>query len=69
MLTCARLLMDLAEGVVQIANIRLAAGRNLLPQNGAVAFKFGASAKITGNMLTTSGSNIQKKCSKSGVLI
>ena len=35
------------------ANIRLAAGRKLLPQNGATALKAGASASITGNMLTT----------------
>lgn len=37
------------------ANIRLAAGRKLLPENGATAFRAGASASITGNMLTTSG--------------
>ncbi len=41
------------------ANIRLAAGRSLLPQNGMIAFQSGASATITGNMLTTSGSTIQ----------
>ena len=41
------------------ANIRLAAGRKLLPKNGADAFTGGASATITGNMLTTSGSSIQ----------
>ena len=40
------------------ANIRLAAGRKLLPQNGATAFLNGASASITGNMLTTSGTTI-----------
>ena len=40
------------------ANIRLAAGRRLLPQNGATALLGGASASITGNMLTTSGSTI-----------
>lgn len=40
------------------ANIRLAAGRKLLPDNGAAAFLHGASASITGNMLTTSGTTI-----------
>ena len=40
------------------ANIRLGAGRKLLPQNGATAFLAGASASITGNMLTTSGTTI-----------
>ncbi|BAL85061.1 putative biotin synthase (plasmid) [Selenomonas ruminantium subsp. lactilytica TAM6421] len=42
------------------ANIRLAAGRKLLPQNGATAFVHGASASITGNMLTTSGTTIKE---------
>ena len=42
------------------ANIRLAAGRKLLPQNGATAFVGGASASITGNMLTTSGTTIKE---------
>ena len=41
------------------ANIRLAAGRKLLPDNGASAFLNGASASITGNMLTTSGTTIK----------
>jgi len=40
------------------ANIRLAAGRKLLPKNGETAFLTGASASITGNMLTTSGTTI-----------
>lgn len=40
------------------ANIRLAAGRKLLSENGKKAFLSGASATITGNMLTTSGSTI-----------
>ena len=35
------------------ANIRLAAGRALLNNDGETAFKAGASASITGNMLTT----------------
>ena len=41
------------------ANIRLAAGRKFLPDCGASALKHGASASITGNMLTTSSNNIQ----------
>ena len=41
------------------ANIRLAAGRKLLPDFGASAFLHGASAAITGNMLTTSGTTIK----------
>lgn len=41
------------------ANIRLAAGRKLLKDSGASAFLHGASASITGNMLTTSGTTIQ----------
>lgn len=36
-----------------LANIRLGAGRALLSNDGEVAFKAGASATITGNMLTT----------------
>ena len=35
------------------ANIRLAAGRALLTHDGELAFQSGASASITGNMLTT----------------
>ena len=41
------------------ANVRLAAGRKFLPDNGASALLNGASASITGNMLTTSSNNIQ----------
>lgn len=41
------------------ANIRLAAGRKLLSDNGKKAFESGCSATITGNMLTTSGSTIK----------
>ena len=37
----------------QTADIRLAAGRALLTNDGELAFKSGASATITGNMLTT----------------
>ena len=40
------------------ANIRLAAGRKLLPDNGKSALLTGASASITGSMLTTSGTTI-----------
>lgn len=36
-----------------LANIRLAAGRALLTNDGEIAFQSGASATITGNMLTT----------------
>lgn len=36
-----------------LANIRLAAGRALLTNDGEIAFQSGASASITGNMLTT----------------
>ncbi len=42
------------------ANIRLGAGRKLIKDNGASAFLFGASASITGNMLTTSGTTIKE---------
>ena len=41
------------------SNIRLGAGRKLITGNGIAAFTGGASATITGNMLTTSGSTIQ----------
>lgn len=40
------------------ANIRLAAGRSLLSNNGDKAFKAGANATITGNLLTTCGNKI-----------
>lgn len=39
--------------------IRLAAGRGLMTNYGAFALKGGANAVITGDMLTTSGSNIE----------
>lgn len=42
------------------ANIRLAAGRKLFSDKGASAFLNGASASITGNMLTTSGTTIKE---------
>ena len=41
------------------SSIRLGAGRKLLSENGRRAFAGGASATITGNMLTTSGSTIR----------
>ncbi|MEE3420330.1 MAG: biotin synthase BioB [Lachnospiraceae bacterium] len=41
------------------ANIRLAGGRALMKENGIETFSSGASASITGNMLTTSGSTIK----------
>ncbi|MBQ5758637.1 MAG: biotin synthase BioB [Schwartzia sp.] len=40
------------------AHIRLAAGRKILPGFGKTAFVSGASATITGDMLTTSGTTI-----------
>ncbi len=40
------------------ADIRLAGGRALMRDNGRETFTSGASASITGNMLTTSGSTI-----------
>lgn len=42
------------------AEIRLAAGRSLLKDHGKQAFRFGANAAITGNMLTTIGCNIKQ---------
>lgn len=42
-----------------MASIRFAAGRKFLPDGGASAFLHGASAAITGNMLTTTNSNLQ----------
>ncbi len=42
------------------AQIRLAAGRALLEQSGKKAFCGGANATITGNMLTTAGTNIEQ---------
>lgn len=41
------------------SDIRLGAGRKLIEGNGKAAFQGGASATITGNMLTTSGSTIR----------
>lgn len=41
------------------ADVRFAAGRNFLLDNGASALLHGASAAITGNMLTTSNNNIK----------
>lgn len=41
------------------ADIRLAGGRALMKENGREAFCSGASASITGNMLTTCGSTIK----------
>lgn len=40
------------------ANIRLGAGRKLLSNSGEKAFRSGASASITGDMLTTCGTTI-----------
>jgi biotin synthase len=42
------------------AQIRLAAGRNLMENSGKKAFLSGANASITGDYLTTSGNNIEE---------
>lgn len=42
------------------AYIRLAAGRTLMEASGRRAFMVGANAAITGDMLTTSGNNIEQ---------
>ena len=42
------------------ANIRLAGGRSLLSHYGEKAFKAGANATITGNLLTTCGNTINQ---------
>ena len=42
------------------AYIRLAAGRNLMENCGKRAFMSGVNAAITGDMLTTSGNNIDQ---------
>ena len=44
--------------LMSMVNIRLAGGRALMAGNGRETFRSGASASITGNMLTTSGSTI-----------
>lgn len=41
------------------AEIRLAAGRAIMENSGQAAFRSGANATITGDMLTTTGSDIQ----------
>lgn len=41
------------------ADVRLAAGRNLLEECGREAFFAGANATVTGDMLTTSGNNTE----------
>lgn len=41
------------------AEIRLAAGRAILVRNGEAAFRSGVNATITGDMLTTTGSDIR----------
>lgn len=42
-----------------VAAIRLAAGRNIMENSGEMAFRAGANAAITGDMLTTMGSCIE----------
>ncbi len=46
--------------VVPEADIRMAAGRVLCENHGAALFESGASAAITGNMLTTTGATIRE---------
>lgn len=46
--------------IVPEANIRIAAGRSLIADNGIAAFRSGADAAITGNLLTTTGSTIER---------
>ena len=46
--------------LVPEADIRLAAGRNLMENCGERAFRSGANAAITGDMLTTSGNRIRE---------
>lgn len=46
--------------IVPEAEIRLAAGRNLMKDCGAQAFMSGADSTITGDMLTTSGNDIRE---------
>ena len=41
------------------AHVRMAAGRKLLSDHGRATFMFGASAAITGDMLTTTSTSIQ----------
>ena len=41
------------------ADIRMAAGRLLIKENGRRAFESGISSTITGNMLTTTGATIE----------
>ena len=40
-----------------LADIRIAAGRSYFPDGGAVLFRAGANATLTGDMLTTTGNN------------
>lgn len=42
------------------AMVRLAAGRNSMEHSGEQAFRSGANAAITGDMLTTSGNRISE---------
>lgn len=46
--------------LVPEADIRLAAGRNLMTNCGEQAFRSGANSAITGDMLTTSGNRIRE---------
>ena len=46
--------------ILPTANIRLAAGRNMMRDSGKRAFHSGVNATITGDMLTTSGNNTKQ---------
>ena len=46
--------------IVPWADIRLAAGRYLMKNNGEIAFRSGVNSAITGDMLTTSGNGIEE---------
>ena len=45
--------------IIPTEDIRLAGGRGLLSDKGRTAFKSGANAAITGDMLTTSGISVE----------
>ena len=58
MRSCGRLLFSAIS--IRTAMVRLAAGRNSMEHSGERAFRSGANAAITGDMLTTSGNRISE---------
>ena len=52
--------MAIFRFIVPQADIRLAAGRDLMTNCGEKAFLSGANSAITGDMLTTSGNRIRE---------